>query len=102
MGQLYRNTGAAITRGGQRAIARNEVFEPTPWELEHLAYKLEKVEAPGAPAAPAAPAVPTWPLRMTPELYLDLYPTGRHADLARVTIAARPKEAPDAEQHPDE
>jgi len=45
--------------------------------------------APLVIAAPASVALPsTWPLRMSPETYLKLHPTGPHAALARTLVGA--------------
>lgn len=45
-------------------------------------------EAEASAQSPAAPSSPTWTLRMTPEVYLKLHPTGTHAAQARALVEA--------------
>jgi len=70
----YRNTGATIPRTDQPDVVRGEVFEPTERELRQCAYKLERVDE------------PEWPLETEPSDYLERWPDGPKADLAREVL----------------
>lgn len=83
----HRNTGAAFTRADGSTWAHNAVHVPTDADLARRGYKLRVEPLAPEASAPEVPAVPPvsaeWPIRMPPETYLRLHPTGLHAALAR-------------------
>lgn len=100
---FYRNTGAPFWRTNAAGedvveVPKGHVLEPTPRELKQFGYKLEPVgEQPAAtdkvvgPLPQPLPPLPKeWPLKMRPELYLELHPDGVHADLARRLTGSAP------------
>ncbi len=104
--QAYRNTGAAFTRADGSRWKRGEVNVPTAEELRRRAYKLcalpdasriflhehpPKARTPLGVEVPERSKFPGWPLEMTPSRYLELYPTGPNAELARTFVWATPK-----------
>jgi len=89
----YRNTGAPFKRSDGSVVNKGDIFVPTPQELSRRRYKLHPVEVTPEqvayistdPPIPA-PKLARWALRMAPETYLKLHPTGPHADQARALV----------------
>lgn len=90
---LYMNHGAPFFREDGSQIVRWQVFEPTSQELARMSYKIKLYTGPAPdpdqlpkPPAPKQPAIEwggEWPLRMAPDLYLQLHPDGPNAELAK-------------------
>jgi hypothetical protein len=100
---MYRNASLAPWRRTEKLpVPPGQTFEPTPFELEcirrrgyrHLVPVLpaeeeliRAAETAGQDERAAAEARGTgWPLRMSPERYLRLYPDGPHAESARAIM----------------
>jgi hypothetical protein len=105
---MFRNNGGPWRRASGVVVPHTGCFEPTARELQRMQTRRQvptrfsidpdTVVHPAIPvAAPAAEApvvaaeeatvavaeeTAAWPMRMTPELYLRMYPKGKHAALA--------------------
>ena len=92
---MYKNVGARFPREDGSWIERGEVFAPTDAELAQRGFKLRHWNPdPSEVTKEAAPALQddeeqrVWGLKMEPERYLELYPDGPNADLARKVLDA--------------
>ena len=99
----YQNTGTSWARPSGGVVARGEIFQATAFEESIFALRrgrgryrfLVPVPAPtpiteevgGVKVVLAfgtdGEGVPEWPLKLTPERYLELHPEGPNAELAR-------------------
>lgn len=58
-------------------------------EQEPLEQEPSESQPPPALTPASSRRVPAWTMKMAPELYLKLHPTGPHADLAKAHVAAQ-------------
>ena len=78
------NTGAPFKRKDGSTWGRKAVHVPSPSEFRQRRYKLRPVNKTVEPAVPVRND--GWPLAMEPELYLELHPTGSHAEQALALV----------------
>lgn len=97
---VVKNMGPPWRRPSGEVIPHGGLFTPTPREwrrmldrhqLERRFLLVSEVHRSGNGEVSTTPPTPTdsWPLKMTPEVYLERYPSGPNAELARSVIAGR-------------
>jgi len=100
--EVYENKGPPWRRASGEVVPHGGLFTPTQRELWRMQQRRQTerrfvkvsdgptlvLPADGPPNPPIAPE-PEWPLRMPPEQYVERYPSGRHAALARRVLAER-------------